>query len=194
VHFISGLLEHRVHFIVTALGRDCDHFVLHIYASLAEQERKLIAERNRAAAAAQKRKGRKFALALQSKAFGRRFRLLAAAAVRQVALERAEAYRVHIEWALSQPGRSGRPISFHAAAQRLNERHLQSPMGGRWTPGTLASTACRLGFPDRRRPIPPRVVQARVHAIWKQHPDITVMQMMKSYGPSTLCVRRGLVC
>jgi DNA invertase Pin-like site-specific DNA recombinase len=39
VHFITGLMEHKVHFIVTALGRDCDDFTLHIYASLAEQER-----------------------------------------------------------------------------------------------------------------------------------------------------------
>jgi len=37
VHLISGLMEHRVHFIVVALGKDCDHFFLHIYASLAEQ-------------------------------------------------------------------------------------------------------------------------------------------------------------
>ena len=34
VHFISGLMEHRVHFIVVALGRDCDEFTFHIYASL----------------------------------------------------------------------------------------------------------------------------------------------------------------
>src|SRR6202162_1885368 len=65
VHFITGLMEHRVHFIVAALGRDCDHFVLHVYTSLAEQERRLISERNRAAAAARKREGRKFGLALR---------------------------------------------------------------------------------------------------------------------------------
>jgi DNA invertase Pin-like site-specific DNA recombinase len=41
VHFISGLMEHRVHFIVAALGKDCDDFTLHVYASLAEQERKM---------------------------------------------------------------------------------------------------------------------------------------------------------
>ena len=41
VHFISGLMEHRLHFIVAALGRDCDDFTLHIYASLAEQEREI---------------------------------------------------------------------------------------------------------------------------------------------------------
>src|SRR6478672_1687733 len=49
VHFITGLMEHRVHFMVAALGRDCDPFTLHIYASLAEQERKMISERLKAA-------------------------------------------------------------------------------------------------------------------------------------------------
>src|SRR5438067_11797913 len=44
VHFITGLMEHKVHFVVAALGRDCDDFTLHIYASLAEQERKMISE------------------------------------------------------------------------------------------------------------------------------------------------------
>src|SRR5271165_4370845 len=31
VHFITGLMEHKVHFVVAALGRDCDDFTLHIY-------------------------------------------------------------------------------------------------------------------------------------------------------------------
>jgi DNA invertase Pin-like site-specific DNA recombinase len=26
VHFITGLMEHRVHFMVAALGKDCDAF------------------------------------------------------------------------------------------------------------------------------------------------------------------------
>ena len=57
VHFITGLMEHRVHFIVAALGRDRDDFTLHIYASLAEQERKMISERIKAAAAVARQKG-----------------------------------------------------------------------------------------------------------------------------------------
>ncbi len=47
-------------------------------------------------------------------------------------MERAEAYRVHIEWALRHQDKFGRPISLNAAADKVNERHLQSPMGGRW--------------------------------------------------------------
>jgi hypothetical protein len=36
VHFITGLMEYKMHFVVAALGRDCDGFTRHIYASLAE--------------------------------------------------------------------------------------------------------------------------------------------------------------
>ena len=42
VHFISGLMAHRVPFIVAELGADADPFMLHIYAALAEKERALI--------------------------------------------------------------------------------------------------------------------------------------------------------
>src|ERR1700722_13721666 len=34
VHFIAGLMEHKVKFIVTLFGRDINNFTLHIYASL----------------------------------------------------------------------------------------------------------------------------------------------------------------
>src|ERR1700674_4028906 len=34
VHFISGLMAHRVPFVVTELGPDVDPFVLHLYAAL----------------------------------------------------------------------------------------------------------------------------------------------------------------
>jgi hypothetical protein len=52
VHFISGLMSQRVPFIVAELGADADPFMLHIYAALAEKERRLISERTRAALAA----------------------------------------------------------------------------------------------------------------------------------------------
>src|SRR5215468_5737597 len=57
VHFISGLMRERVPFIVTELGADTDPFLLHIYAALAEKERRLISERTKAGLAAAKRRG-----------------------------------------------------------------------------------------------------------------------------------------
>jgi DNA invertase Pin-like site-specific DNA recombinase len=48
VHFVSGLVKHRVTFVVTALGLNVEPFMLHLYAALAEKERKLIGERTKA--------------------------------------------------------------------------------------------------------------------------------------------------
>ena len=44
-------------FIVAGLGADTDPFVLHIYAALAEKERRPISERTKAGLAAAKRRG-----------------------------------------------------------------------------------------------------------------------------------------
>jgi DNA invertase Pin-like site-specific DNA recombinase len=60
VHFISGLMKHRVPFIVAELGADTDPFMLHIYAALAEKERRMIGERTKAAMRAAKARGKAF--------------------------------------------------------------------------------------------------------------------------------------
>src|SRR4051812_27109491 len=57
VAFISGLMAQRVPFIVAELGADADPFMLHLYAALAEKERRLISERTRSALAAKKAQG-----------------------------------------------------------------------------------------------------------------------------------------
>jgi DNA invertase Pin-like site-specific DNA recombinase len=57
VAFVSGLMAQRVPFMVAELGRDIDPFMLHLYAALAEKERRLISERTRAALAAKRASG-----------------------------------------------------------------------------------------------------------------------------------------
>src|ERR1700743_3942499 len=57
VAFVSGLMAQRVPFIVAELGRDADPFMLHLYAALAEKERRLISERTKSALAARKAQG-----------------------------------------------------------------------------------------------------------------------------------------
>lgn len=183
VHFITGLMEHKVHFIVTALGRDCDEFTLHIYASLAEQERKMIGERVKAAHAVARRKGWKVGLQCLSTLERRRIWALSNAARRKGAMERAEAYRPHIEWALRQAGLNGRPISFEAAARALNARNIESMAGRRWSGIQLQLVARRLGMNHPKAVMRIDEARLRVRAIWKQHPGFTAMQVVRSLDP-----------
>src|SRR6188474_1686995 len=62
VAFVAGLMAQRVPFIVAELGRDADPFMLHLYAALAEKERRLISERTKAALAIRKATGTKLAI------------------------------------------------------------------------------------------------------------------------------------
>src|SRR5215510_512450 len=57
VHFISGLMAHRVPFVVAELGADVDPFILHLFAALAQKERAMISSRTKAALAAAKARG-----------------------------------------------------------------------------------------------------------------------------------------
>jgi DNA invertase Pin-like site-specific DNA recombinase len=57
VAFVSGLMAQGVPFIVAELGADADPFMLHLWAALAEKERRLISERTKAALARVKARG-----------------------------------------------------------------------------------------------------------------------------------------
>ena len=57
VAFVAGLIAQRVPFTVAELGADADPFMLHLYAALAEKERRLISERTRLALRAKKATG-----------------------------------------------------------------------------------------------------------------------------------------
>jgi DNA invertase Pin-like site-specific DNA recombinase len=56
VAFIAGLMKHRVPFVVAEMP-NADPFMLHIYAALAEQERRMISSRTKVAMAAAKARG-----------------------------------------------------------------------------------------------------------------------------------------
>jgi DNA invertase Pin-like site-specific DNA recombinase len=182
VHFIAGLMEHKVHFVVALFGRDVDHFTLHIYASIAEQERKMISERVRAATLIAKERGRKFGLQLRSKSWQRKVSALGRAALVEEANERAQSYRVYIEWALKQPGREGRLISFRGAAIRLNERNIETPLGGTWRGHHIQRMARRLGINHPLARVPVDLARARVRAHYKLHPGVTGEQLVAALG------------
>ena len=60
-----------VPFIVAELGRDADPFMLHLYAALAEKERRLISERTKAALAIRKGERREAGQSLEHPGSGR---------------------------------------------------------------------------------------------------------------------------
>ena len=128
VAFISGLMSQRVPFIVAALGRDVDPFVLHIYAALAEQERKMISQRTRAGLQQAKARG---------VLLGRTGAALAAKNA-AAAAERDEALRPVL---ISMVGQSSRAI-----AEQLTEQGVEPPRGGVWSNKTVLRMMARLGL------------------------------------------------
>ena len=128
VAFISGLMSQRVPFIVAALGRDVDPFVLHIYAALAEQERKMISQRTRAGLQQAKARGVQL---------GRTGAALAAKNA-AAAAERDEALRPVL---VSMVGQSSRAI-----AEQLTDQGIEPPRGGVWSNKTVLRMMARLGL------------------------------------------------
>jgi DNA invertase Pin-like site-specific DNA recombinase len=122
VHFISGLMAHRVPFVVSELGPDVDPFVLHLYAALAEKERALIAGRTKSALAAAKAKGVKLGNPH-----------IEAARVTAVAAIKAEADRSagNVLPIVAEIRKSG-ATTLRAIAEALNARGVPTPRGGRW--------------------------------------------------------------
>ena len=125
VHFISGLMTHRTPFIVAELGADADPFMLHLYAALAEKERRLISQRTKDALAAKKAQGVKLG-GLNAKGIQNR----------DEAKERALALRPLFTELAS--------MSASAIAAELNARKVPTPKGGTWHAGTVIRVQRRL--------------------------------------------------
>ena len=125
VEFISGLMSRKVPFIVAALGKDVDPFMLHIYAALAEQERRMISQRTKEALAAVKAKGVQLG---GLREYGRE--------AKQAAVERARALAPLFE---ELAGKSAREI-----ARILNARNVATPTGRPWSAVTVNRARHRL--------------------------------------------------
>ena len=69
-------------------------------------------------------------------------------------------------------------ISYNAAAKKLNERGVESPMGKLWSGHQLKRTARRLRLHHPPGYLKNDVVRAQVQALWEQNPDITINQVI----------------
>jgi DNA invertase Pin-like site-specific DNA recombinase len=131
VHFISGLMAHKVPFLVAELGSDVDPFVLHLFAALAEKERSLISTRTKVALAAAKARG--VQLGNPQLHLAREAAHKAAAAANEAAAERHAATVLPIIREIRKAG--ARTLREIAAA--LNERGVQTARGGQWYATTV---------------------------------------------------------
>jgi DNA invertase Pin-like site-specific DNA recombinase len=135
VHFVSGLMAHRVPFVVAELGADADPFMLHIWAALAEKERRLISERTRAALAAAKARGVRLGNP----------RLAVARAKAHAELKAdAEAHARAVAPAIHEAKAAG-ASSLRSIAAALNARGIATSRGGRWEAQTVANVLRRIG-------------------------------------------------
>jgi DNA invertase Pin-like site-specific DNA recombinase len=133
VHFISGLMAHRVPFIVTVLGSDVDPFLLHLYAALAEKEAKLISARTKAAL--QAAKARRVVLGGPKIDEAR----IASATVRRAAADQYAANVMPIIEAIRKAG----VVKQRDIAAALNARGIVTVRGGRWHPSTVQNILAR---------------------------------------------------
>jgi DNA invertase Pin-like site-specific DNA recombinase len=125
VFFISGLMKHKVAFIVAELGADTDPFMLHLFAALAEKERRMISVRTKDALAAAKARGKQLG---GLREHGRE--------LQHAAIERARALAPILTELAS--------LSARAAAAELNTRGVETPTGAPWSAMTVIRARDRL--------------------------------------------------
>ena len=127
-------MAQRVPFIVAELGADADPFMLHLYAALAEKERRVIAERTRAALAAKKAAGA---------ALGNRKNLREAGALgRMRRAAEADHFAGNVLPVVLELRASG-ARGFGSIASTLNQRGVRTARGGRWHVSTVRNILAR---------------------------------------------------
>jgi DNA invertase Pin-like site-specific DNA recombinase len=159
VHFISGLMVHKVPFIVTTLGADADPFMLHIYAAFAEKERALISERTREALARKKAQGA---------VLGNRTNLVEAQAKGAAATrEREAAFARNVLPVVREIQQAG-TRDMRGVAAALNARGVRTARGGTWHQSNVRNLLLRGDAapptPASPEPTAPQVVPLPHHA------------------------------
>jgi DNA invertase Pin-like site-specific DNA recombinase len=134
VAFIAGLMAQRIPFIVAELGADADPFMLHLYAALAEKERRLISERTRAALSSRKTGGTKLGNPTNAAD--------AAAKGRQISMREADRFAQTVLPIIASIQRSG-ITSLRGIARVLNNRGVRTARNGQWQVSNVRNLSAR---------------------------------------------------
>jgi DNA invertase Pin-like site-specific DNA recombinase len=133
VHFISGLMAHKVPFLVAELGPDVDPFVLHLFAAPAEKERALISTRTRQALSAAKARG----VTLGNP----KLHVARKSAVDAVKSE-ADRYAANVLPIIREAQKAG-ARTLRDIAEALNARGIATARGGQWYAQSVANVLAR---------------------------------------------------
>jgi DNA invertase Pin-like site-specific DNA recombinase len=134
VAFVAGLMAQRVPFIVAELGRDADPFMLHLYAALAEKERRLISERTKAALAVRKAAGGKL---------GNPSNIYQAGEIGRASLVASADEHARGLLPLLRTLQAEGTISIGAVTRALNERKIPTARGAQWHVSSAANLLAR---------------------------------------------------
>ena len=134
VAFIAGLMAQRVPFVVAELGADADPFMLHLYAALAEKERRLISERTKSALDARKKSGTRLGNHINAAE--------AAAGGRAVSIAEADRFATSV-MPIVQQIRLGGITSYRGIANSLDIRGVRTARGGRWQVSNVRNLIAR---------------------------------------------------
>ena len=127
-------MAQRVPFIVAELGRDADPFMLHLYAALAEKERRLISERTKAALAIRKASGTKL---------GNPRNIREAGEVGRSSLIDAADEHARSLLPLLRAIRAEGAQSLRAITAALNDRKVPTARGARWHASSVMNLLAR---------------------------------------------------
>jgi DNA invertase Pin-like site-specific DNA recombinase len=134
VAFISGLMAQRVPFIVAELGPDADPFMLHLYAALAEKERRLISSRTKAALGVKRAQGTKLGNPRNIRAAGELGRSALVSAADQFARD-----ILPVVNAIRNAGTT----SLGGISKALNKQGIRTARGKRWHVSSVANLLAR---------------------------------------------------
>jgi DNA invertase Pin-like site-specific DNA recombinase len=127
-------MAQRVPFIVAELGRDADPFMLHLYAALAEKERRLISERTTAALQAKKAAGAKL---------GNPTNLpIAGSMGRTAQAQLADQFAVNLMPMVHAVKNAG-AVTLSEIASALNGRGVRPPRGSKWHRSSVRNVLTR---------------------------------------------------
>jgi DNA invertase Pin-like site-specific DNA recombinase len=134
VAFISGLMAQRVPFVVAELGHDADPFMLHLYAALAEKERRLIPERTKTALGVKRAQGVQLGNPRNIRAAGELGRKALVSAADQFARDILPAVNAI---------RSAGTTSLQGISAALNKQGIRTARGKRWHVSSVANLLAR---------------------------------------------------